>query len=88
MYRIAEDARSAGSLGGELADVRQHLVVFRMTAGGLLGVHESSVHHHLEDSTPRRDDRQLVHLALKFFENPLRQTDGFRRVASLGAILD
>jgi hypothetical protein len=64
------------------------LVEVGVPAGLLLGVDEIVVHDDLEDAAPARDERELRDLVLVLFQQPLRQTDGSRGVASLRAVLD
>jgi hypothetical protein len=64
------------------------LVEVGVPAGLLLGVDEIVVHDDLEDAAPARDERELGDVVLVLFQQPLRQTDGSRGVASLSAVLD
>jgi hypothetical protein len=56
--------------------------------GCFLRVDEIPIQLDLEYPSARRDQDDLVQLALELFKYPLRQTDGSRCVASLGAVLD
>jgi hypothetical protein len=49
---------------------------------------ELAVHHDFEDTARRRDERQVFDLVFELLEDALRQTDGSRCVASLGAVFD
>ncbi len=59
-----------------------------MPARLLLRVNELVVDLDLENPSSRGDDRQVVEFELELFENFVRQTDGSRRVPSLGAVFD
>jgi hypothetical protein len=59
-----------------------------MTPRLLLGVGEAIVHLDFEDPTPGRDEDEVGDLVLELLQQPLRQTDGPRSVASLRAVLD
>jgi len=54
----------------------------------LLGEDEIAVDDHLEDASARGPDRELGRRLLEFLEQPGRQTDGSRTVASAAAVLD
>ena len=62
--------------------------MLRVAARRLLRVHEVPVHLDLEHAPARRDEDEIGDLALELLQQPLRQTDGSRCVASLGAVLD
>lgn len=53
-----------------------------------LGINERVAHRYLEDPTPGGDQSNVVDDLLELLEDSLRQTDGSRRIASLGAVLD
>lgn len=59
-----------------------------MPARGLLRVEEMAVDHDLEDPTSGWDQRYVFDVVLELLQQPLRQTDGSRCVASLSAVLD
>jgi hypothetical protein len=59
-----------------------------MTTGALLRIDQLVTDHDLEDATSRGDERHLVDDVFELFQQAFRQTDGFRCVASLSAILD
>jgi hypothetical protein len=54
----------------------------------LLGKREAIVDFDLEDPSPGRDEDEVGDVVLELFQQPFRQTDGSRSVASLRAILD
>ena len=54
----------------------------------LLGVHEVVVHSDLENTTAGGNEREIAQLVLELLQQPLRQTDGSRGIASLGAVFD
>jgi hypothetical protein len=49
---------------------------------------EFAVHHYFEDAALGRDERQVFDLVFELLDDALRQTDGSRCVASLGAVFD
>jgi hypothetical protein len=53
-----------------------------------LGVEELTVELDLEDAASRRDQRQTFDVVFELLEDAFRQTDGSRRIPSLGAIFD
>ncbi len=59
-----------------------------MLAGGLLRVDAFVVDIYLENASPRGDQDHLFEIVLELLQDPLRQTDGSRRVPSLAAVLD
>jgi hypothetical protein len=59
-----------------------------MFAGGLLREDEVAVHRDFEDTATRRFDDEVRDVVFELFEDPLRQTDGSRCVASFAAVLD
>ena len=59
-----------------------------VTAGRFLGEDELVVQCDLEHAPSGRDEHDVVQVVLELFQQPLRQTDGSRCVASLGAVLD
>jgi hypothetical protein len=59
-----------------------------VSARRLLGKDEFAVHGDFEDTATRRFDDEARDVVLELFEDPLRQTDGSRCVASLAAVLD
>lgn len=74
-----------GELGPE---GREDLVGVGVASGRLLRIDEVPVHDDFEGPAPRGDDLEVRDLVLELFQQPLRQTDGSRRVASLSAVLD
>ncbi len=56
--------------------------------GLFLRVHEPLVDRHLEDASPRGDQRQAFDIVFELLEDALRQTDGSRCVSSLSAVFD
>jgi hypothetical protein len=62
--------------------------VVAVAAGRFLGIEEMPVGHDLEDAAPRRNEGDVLDIALELLQQPLRQTDGSRCVASLSAVLD
>jgi hypothetical protein len=59
-----------------------------MLAGGFLRIEEISVHDHLEDAASRRYEGDIRDLFFELLQNPLRQTDGSRRIPSLSAVFN
>jgi len=59
-----------------------------VTTRCLLGIDQLAVDGDLEDAAARRDDDEILYVVLELLQQPLRQTDGSRCVASLGAVLD
>jgi hypothetical protein len=55
---------------------------------GLLRIDKIVVEGNLEDSAAGRHDDDLTEDVLELGKNLFRQTDGSRRIASLGAVLD
>jgi hypothetical protein len=73
---------------GALANQRQDRVLIRVPTGGLLGEHEIAIDRHLERASARGHERDLGNARLELLQEPLRQTDGSRGVASARAVLD
>ena len=59
-----------------------------MLPGLLLRIEECVVELDLKDAAARWDEANFRDLMLELFEYPLRQTDGSRRIPSLGAVFD
>jgi hypothetical protein len=59
-----------------------------VTTGFLLRIHEAVVAHHLENTTLPGDEDDFRDVVFEFCEYALRQTDGSRGVASLGAVFN
>ncbi len=75
-------------LGSPRPNLFQDLVGLRVTAGCLLRVDQDVIDRDLEHAPAGRDDRQIRDLVFELLQQPLRQTDGSRRIPSLGAVLD
>ena len=59
-----------------------------VATGRFLRIEEVPVGHDLEDAAPRWDEGDVLDIVLELLQQPLRQTDGSRCVASLSAVLD
>jgi hypothetical protein len=59
-----------------------------VAARGFLRIDEIVVENNFEDSPAGRHDDDLAQVVLELGKNLFRQTDGSRRIASLGAVLD
>jgi hypothetical protein len=59
-----------------------------MTPAPAFGGDELVIDRDLEHPAPRRNEHELGDVLLKLLQQPLRQTDGSRTVASLSAVLD
>ena len=59
-----------------------------VAAGRLLREDELIVHDDLEHASDRGDQDELGQFVLELLQQPFRQTDGSRRVASVLAVLD
>jgi hypothetical protein len=77
-----------GSAREPVPDDPRDVLVLLEPAFGLLRRDELVVDRDLEDASRRGDQRQVRDLVLELVQQQLRQTDGSRRVASLGAIFD
>ena len=62
--------------------------MIRVSPGGLLGEHEIAIDRHLERAAARGHDGDLGNARFELLQEPLRQTDGSRGVASARAVLD
>jgi hypothetical protein len=71
-----------------LAHRREHRVLVREFAGLQLRVEEFSVDTELETTASRRNELHVLNTLFVLIEELVRQTDGFRFVASLRAILE
>jgi hypothetical protein len=59
-----------------------------VSPGALLGEHEIAIDRHLERASARGHDGDLGNARFELLQEPLRQTDGSRGVASARAVLD
>ena len=65
-----------------------NLLKLRKAAQLFLAEDAAAIQVDLEDPAPRGDDLQRGDLVLVSVQDLLRQTDGFRKIASGGAVLD
>ena len=67
---------------------RENLLIVGVTSRFLLRGNEVAVDDHLKDASLGGDDFELRNRLLELLEQPLRQTDGLRPIASDGAVFD
>ena len=66
----------------------EHLFVFGEAACLVFGEDDVIVEGYLEGAAAGGDEFQAFHIVFVFIQHFFRQTDGFREVASRGAVFD